>query len=243
MENTTVRGWLSKRRDQASYAVAERVARAIHHEAILSDRAKAWLEDTAFRQAYTKFEPSNFRRMDRVWTVAQLAGSVVALDIPGATAECGAYQGLTSFVICQQTAGTRRAHHVFDSFEGLSAPGAEDGDNWRRGDLSTPESLCRRNLAEFDFVHVHPGWIPQTFGDVAESRFCLVHIDVDLYQPTWDSLAYFYDKVTPGGVLICDDYGSTACPGASQAMDEFFADRRESILHLPTGQGIVWKSG
>jgi O-methyltransferase len=45
-----------------------------------------------------------------------------------------------------------------------------------------------------------------------------------------------------GGVILCDDYGFSDCPGAMRAMDEFFRDKQESIFHIPTGQSMVIKS-
>ena len=42
-------------------------------------------------------------------------------------------------------------------------------------------------------------------------------------------------------MLLCDDYGFVTCPGATLAMDDFFDDKPEEIVHLPTGQGLVIK--
>jgi hypothetical protein len=47
--------------------------------------------------------------------------------------------------------------------------------------------------------------------------------------------------MVPGGLIVCDDYGSAACPGAKQAMDTFFVDKLETIASLPSGQGLVIK--
>jgi len=131
--------------------------------------------------------------------------------------------------------------HLFDSFEGLPEPGAEDGSYWHAGDLACSEEAARHNLAGFSHIEYYPGWIPSRFPDVADHRFCFVHVDVDLYWPTRDSLDFFFPRLYPGGMLVCDDYGFDSCPGARRAMDEFFADRRERVIHLPTGQGMVIK--
>jgi len=131
--------------------------------------------------------------------------------------------------------------HLFDSFEGLPEPGAEDGSYWHAGDLACSEEAARRNLAGFDRVEFYRGWIPSRFPDVADHRFCFVHVDVDLYRPTCEALEFFFPRLHPGGMLVCDDYGFDSCPGARRAMDDFFVDRRERIIHLPTGQGMVIK--
>jgi O-methyltransferase len=93
-------------------------------------------------------------------------------------------------------------------------------------------------------VYYHRGWIPERFDEVKDLQFAFVHVDVDLHEPTRDSLVYFYERLVPGGILLCDDYGSAACPGAKQAFDELIADKPErSVIHLPTGQGFIVKRG
>ena len=100
----------------------------------------------------------------------------------------------------------------------------------------------RANLAEFgDAVKFYPGWIPERFHDVAECRFRFVHIDVDLYEPTRDSLAFFYPRVEDCGIIVCDDYWFTTCPGATRAVDEFLANKPEKMLPLAQGGGFLVK--
>lgn len=94
-------------------------------------------------------------------------------------------------------------------------------------------------LDGFDRAVFLPGWIPERFGEVNEP-VGLIHIDVDLYAPTRDSVAYFWDLLLPGGVVICDDCGFTTCPGARRAIDEFFEGIRP-VMELPTGQCVVIK--
>ena len=44
-----------------------------------------------------------------------------------------------------------------------------------------------------------------------------------------------------GGVLLFDEYAFAAARGEKDAVDEFFADKPESPITLPTGQAIVLK--
>jgi hypothetical protein len=66
-------------------------------------------------------------------------------------------------------------------------------------------------------------------------------VDVDLYEPTRDSIRFFYDRLNPGGILVCDDYLFMTCPGATEAIDEFLADKPEKMLGLPGGGGFFIK--
>lgn len=167
-------------------------------------------------------------------------------DIEGDVAECGVRLGKSSVFLLEADL-RRRAYHLFDSFEGLSEPSAEDSvpesgeAYWKKGDISTPEAETRANLARYDNVHIHRGWIPERFPDVADGRFALVHLDVDLYEPTRDGLDFFWPRIVAGGVLVCDDYGSRRCPGAKKALDEFAEANGVALLELSTGQSLTFK--
>lgn len=172
------------------------IAAKLHPEARLPELGRLWMHDAEFRCIYDRFQADNLRRMDRVWMLDQFARLVP--DLAGDTAECGVWTGLGSYVICRRSLGTGKVHHGFDSFAGLSVPAPIDGQHWTPGALAAPLELAQANLAEFDFVRLHKGWIPETFGEI-EGPFALVHLDLDLYEPTRDSLEFFYPKMSQIG--------------------------------------------
>jgi Macrocin-O-methyltransferase (TylF) len=75
---------------------------------------------------------------------------------------------------------------------------------------------------------------------LADHRFALVHIDVDLYEPTRAALEFFHPRLSPGAVMICDDYGFASCPGARKAVDEYLADKADVAIELPSGQALIF---
>ena len=85
------------------------------------------------------------------------------------------------------------------------------------------------------------GWIPERFPDVEDRKFSFLHIDIDLYEPTRDSVAFFYPRMSDGGIILCDDYGSTFCSGATKAIDEYLADKPEKMISLSGGGGFLIK--
>ena len=57
--------------------------------------------------------------------------------------------------------------------------------------------------------------------------FCFVNVDVDLHEPTRDSIEFFYPRMVPGGVMVFDDYGSQMqSPGAARAIEVFRGEPR-----------------
>ncbi|OEU50024.1 MAG: hypothetical protein BA861_00210 [Desulfobacterales bacterium S3730MH5] len=231
---------LIKRDDWSKFFLAEKISRMIYQRYKFSEFGRVFLHDDDFIRYYESFEGTeNYHSLDRKYALDQLMKLAVSLE--GDTAECGAYKGASSFLICRRIAGQQKKHHVFDSFEGLSVPRPEDGSYWGKGNLATSEALIRENLKEFDFVVYHKGWIPEKFQEVSVMEFCFVHLDVDLFQPTLASLRFFYERLSPGGIIVCDDYGFITCPGARKAMDLFFSKKPEEVISLPTGQGFVMR--
>lgn len=226
-------------RTRAGFQLIQRAAAWLDPSYVVTYHSKSWFADHAFFADYDRLVPGgDHRSTDRKFFLRSI--TALADDVPGETAECGVWVGASSWFICQHFAGQGRQHHVFDSFEGLSEPSAVDGEFWRAGDYRVSEETVNKTLAGFDYT-LHRGWIPERFVDVADRAFCFVHLDVDLYQPTYDSLAFFYERLSPGGVLVCDEYGFQNCPGATKAVDEFMTDKPEAVIHVPTGQAFFIK--
>jgi hypothetical protein len=181
------------------------------------------------------------RILDRRFTLAQFASSVRGLS--GSTAECGVFKGIGSALICESLRGTYgddQLHFGFDSFEGLPETGPNDA-RWNRGDLNEPMAGAERHLAEFPFVRLVKGWLPETLAGASDRRFRLVHIDVDIERTTHDCLEFFYPRTVAGGLFLFDDYGFHSCPGARQAVDAFLRKKPETLIELTTGQAVFYK--
>jgi len=207
----------------------------------------SWPHNEGYRQIVRNFPPNKVKHKlnvhDRKFTLIQFLKMIK--DVPGATAECGVYKGESSHIIMTLTEHQGRTHYCFDSFEGLSEPTQDDltiskyGFTWKHHDLKSSEDEAKRNLSNFRNVCFKKGWIPHRFSEIRNNRFAFVHIDVDLKQPTKDSISFFYPRMSPGGVIVIDDYGFESCPGARKATDEFMIDKPEVVLHLTTGQGVI----
>lgn len=196
-----------------------------------------WWSDAEFNTYLEKFGERHRFNSHRRWMLWQLTRLIEA--VPGDTAECGVFEGSSSWLICSAIQGHGRVHHLFDSFEGLSEPQPADGDYWTKGALAVGEQAARANLAPFaGMIEFHKGWIPDRFDEVADKTFAFVHIDVDLGQPTLDSLEFFYPRMPAGAVLVCDDYFCTTCRGVTAAVDGFLADKPEKMLPLDAGGGF-----
>ena len=204
-----------------------------------------WFRDPEFAAIWNQYPESRPLFHERKFNLFHIARSL--RDIPGDLAECGVHRGSSSFLMLAASEGTGKFLYGFDSFEGLSTPTEKDTVTiertfkWKENDLSVPETAAINNLAKFDGKFtMYKGWIPNRFNEIEDRRFSLVHIDVDLYEPTLAALEFFWPRMSPGGIIVCDDYGFESCPGAKEAMDSYF-QHKHPVIHLTTGQGLAIK--
>ncbi|MGU3423060.1 TylF/MycF/NovP-related O-methyltransferase [Methylobacterium sp. D54C] len=188
-------------------------------------------------------------RRQRHYMIPQLLRRVAWVE--GDFAEVGCFRGLSAYVTCTvlEELGRTEGFHIFDSFAGLSEPAGQDHSPLlpaRAEGAPNPfaclEDEVRANLYPIRFVHYHPGWVPERFPDVADKRFAYVHVDVDLYEPTRDTVEFFWPRLSPGGVMLFDDFGTLYYPGARRTINEFFDGRRDAfIFETPSGSGAAIK--
>jgi len=195
--------------------------------------------------------PESQYRPGRFYNLVQAFLATESLE--GAVAEAGCYRGFSSSLLCayqkrKDPSFDGKGFHLVDSFEGLSEPTESDLDRDPAGDVAPRAEkhlytagvdLVRAALSEYPAVTFHKGWIPDVFRHIPEQRYRFVHVDVDLYEPTRDSLSYFFPRLVPGGILVVDDYGYLDFPGARRAVDEFAKETRSRVIPLTTGNAIV----
>jgi hypothetical protein len=156
----------------------------------------------------------------------------------GDMAEVGVYAGSSTKMICEAK-GDKRLH-VCDTFAGLPEPSAEDRGSERQGLFACDLESIQAYLAGYPNVEYHVGVCPGSVrGKLDDTRFCFVHLDVDLYSSTKECLEYFFPRLVPGGVLVSHDYSVLA--GVRQAFDEFTAGRPEQVIETPLTQCLLVK--
>lgn len=199
--------------------------------------------NTADRQI-SNLEPWDNTRRDMLILFLR---TIVTNAIPGDFAEIGVYQGSTARLIHQYV--PERELHLFDTFEGFtdrSVVAEKDNTDYTIvGSHFSDTSIEKVRTAigsTNDNVKFHQGYFPDSIPPgFDERKFAFVHLDADLYEPTFAGLTYFYDRMSPNGLFVAHDYN--AWPGARKAVDDFFADKPELPLPMPdkSGSAVIVK--
>ncbi len=180
----------------------------------------------------------NLSKQLKFFSLIQMVQYVLNKEFIGDFVECGCWKGHSSWIIAKLITERKIMFnfHIFDSFEGgLSELHIKDKNKIKnlsekeiinqKNHFSSNEEFVKRILNGFDFVKIYKGWIPKRFDEIKNNSFQFIHIDLDLYEPTLESLKFFFPRLINGGVIVCDDYNETEFPGAKKAWDEYFENK------------------
>jgi O-methyltransferase len=190
----------------------------------------------------------------RLNSLERCAERVFADEVPGDFLEAGVGQGGAAiFLRALQTAHGEGHRQVWlaDSFEGPPPP--TDTADARYGlDLSEPRApwlaidieTVREHFRRYDLagpqVRFLAGWLDQTLPAAPTGPLAILRIDVDLFSSTTTALEALYERVSPGGFVIVDDYGAVAC--CREAVDAFRV--RHGVaepLQQVDAEGVFWR--
>ena len=166
-------------------------------------------------------------------------------DVEGHIVECGVGPGRSIFAFSIITQSMTRPREIwgFDTFEGIPPPSIEDGKTnahktgwWSHSQKQVVE-LLQFNGIDRSFIAENiklvPGGFSKSLPEYDGGPIALLHLDIDFYESYKTVLEALYDHVAPGGIIAFDEYLKPVWPGATQAVDEFFADRPEEIVKSP----------
>ena len=171
-------------------------------------------------------------------------------NLPGDIVEFGVFKGasLIKFATFRELFENTYSRKIigFDVFDKFPETDFADDKKYREefienaGESSiTLESLHEiLEYKKFQNVELVKGDIletaPKYIADNPQLKISLLHIDVDIYEPSKIILETMYDSVVKGGLIVLDDYGTF--PGETKAVDDFFHGKSVQINKFPFSQ-------
>ena len=214
-----------------------------------------FLSSQRFKAAYNfGMMVGNDRRLDlhvewRVWIALWAAEQ--ALCAEGDFVECGVHTGILSGAIAVWTNWPTQAGRtmwLLDTFDGMPEDqlsdaekklGLADYNQAYRGmdDLAR----IRQKFEPVANVKIVPGRVPDTLATVTAEKVAYLSIDMNMALPEIAAVTHFWPKLSPGGVILLDDYNWLPHVTQKTAFDAFAKAHGVPILGLPTGQGVIVK--
>ncbi len=189
----------------------------------------------------------------RLDNIRALVEDILANEVPGDLIEAGAWRGGATIymrALLEAHGDEERRVWVADSFEGLPPPDVESYPADAQYDLSGIDELAvsqqevERNFRRYglldDRVRFLKGWFKDTLPDAPIEQLALLRVDGDLYESTMDALRALYPKLSSGGYVIIDDYGSL--PPCKEAVADYRAEHGiTGPIHRIDWTGVYWQ--
>jgi hypothetical protein len=187
------------------------------------------------------------------WRVhVALWAATTALRTDGDFVECGVNAGFVSSAIMHRLcwAGVPRKFYLIDTFSGpvveqFSAEEMRLGkagltkELLARGAYVTDLDRVRANFAEWPNAVVVQGRVPEVLSTLEIPHVAFLHIDLNCAYPECAALAYFWPRLSPGALVLFDDYANHEHRYQKEKIDETARGLGTEVLSLPTGQGLI----
>ena len=198
--------------------------------------------ESDFYPLYEACREYTMTSLERLYALHRAVLYVSDHEIPGAIVECGVWRGGSSMLAARSLldqGDTSRDLVLYDTFDGMTRPDAVDVsslgkvalERWKSAARSTGGSdwaaasleEVRANMLSTDYpseklVFVK-GPVEETIPEAVPNEIAILRLDTDWYASTRHELEHLFPRLSPGGVLIVDDYG--CWDGARKAVDEY----------------------
>lgn len=79
--------------------------------------------------------------------------------------------------------------------------------------------------------------------NLTNEKYAFVSIDVDLYEPMYKGLYYFYENLNYGGYIMLHDYNNKGYSGVKVALRKFSEERKAPYFPIcdSWGSAVIMK--
>jgi O-methyltransferase len=202
------------------------------------------------RGLWDKVRPYTMTSQARVANLERAVRYLIESDIKGDFVECGVGAGGSMMAVAltlQAYNETDRRILLYDTFEGMARPTAEDisilgkpalrkyerktkdGEcTWHNFPIEEVQANMRRTGYPSSALHYFPGLVQDTLPSNDSAEIALLRLDTNLYESTVVECQQLMPKLAVGGVLIIDDYFRWL--GQQKAVDEYLKSSEQRML-------------
>tara|TARA_B100000795_G_scaffold270028_1_gene262013 strand:- start:11988 stop:12650 length:663 start_codon:yes stop_codon:yes gene_type:complete len=168
------------------------------------------------------------------------------INIPGSILEFGVFKGasFSRFLSFRKILENENSREIigFDDFGLFTSKGSKDDKAFAKKFIrEVGPGINKTNLENILHGNNHTNFklikgdviktLPEYLKNNKQLKISLLHLDLDIFRPTYFVLKKLYQKVVKGGLILIDDYAEIN--GATKAIDDFFKDQNIKIEKLP----------
>lgn len=210
----------------------------VRYPALGSDELKMRIFNSV--KSYTITSP------EKISALIDATKYIAKQKIDGAFVECGVWKGgsVMTMALTLKETGDLRDIYLYDTFSGMVAPSDVDGElamkayskSGTSGSFSkwlcSPVEEVQKNIFETgypkDKLNFVKGRVEDTIPGTIPEKIALLRLDTDFYESTKHELKHLFPILSPGGIIIIDDYGTWQ--GARKAVDEYIEENKVCIF-------------
>lgn len=176
----------------------------------------------SFEESYLRVAKDERLQLPRSRAEGLWNAALSCLLLEGEYWECGVFKGGSAAMLADVLRARPRPLRLFDTFRGFSGVSRMDREEVKEGRMWYSDEAVQDVTAfvNADFASIHPGPIPSGFAGLEGARIAFANLDVDLYKPTRDALAFILPRMAKGGIVVVDDYNDPDWPGVTSAINE-----------------------
>jgi len=204
------------------------------------------IKEPFFWETYEKCKAYSLLGIETFYNLYRSVEYVAQNKVAGDFVECGVFLGgsvLATSDFAHHFGLRDRRFHIYDTFEGfpdntweLDWHGTKVPFTKHANFLECVRKAVTRSLCPADRFEFVAGMVEETLPRHKPGAIALLRLDTDYYESTRAELEHLYPLLSPGGVLIIDDYG--LFQGARRATDEFFAHQDKGILLMRVNASV-----
>ena len=208
--------------------------------------------DDGFRELGRRVATATMTSTQRLHALYQAINYATDAGVRGPIVECGVWRGgssMLSALALLARGDTSRTLWLYDTFEGMVAPGeldvTYDGvpaqalletqertanavNDWCVASIEQVRANMDATGYPRERIRLVKGKVEDTIPAQVPDTIAVLRLDTDWFESTWHELVHLYPRLVPGGVLIVDDYGWWR--GAREAVDRYFSEHNIRML-------------
>jgi O-methyltransferase len=204
--------------------------------------------DEEIHDVISSFHEYTMTSPEKIKVLVDAVNYISMHQVPGAFVECGVWRGGSSMIAANAFKKLKdaREFYLFDAFDlPIPVPVSEDKDVFGARILggaaegqpywnAITESEVGANMRSIgypeDSIHLIKGLVGDTVPDRAPSTIAILRLDTDTYESTAHNLKHLYPRISRGGILLLDDYGTHL--GVRKAVDDYVASNPDQKIFL-----------
>ena len=256
-EGKSLGGWIRRRLASAGYVYFNTRSAAYYaQDSLFTMNSDHFRGTPRFQAAYARGVIAGCGVDPKIEWRAHVAlwAAGVAVRAPGSFVECGVNAGFLGSAIMQYLdwSSMDKRFYLIDTFQGpvFSQYSPEEvaggrlevaKDAIQRGAYVTDLARIRANFSEWPNTEIVQGVVPEVLHTLAIGSVAFLHLDMNCVFPERAALEFFWESLSPGAVVLLDDYAYFGFDSLRKAIDDAAPRLGFDILSLPTGQGLIMK--